>query len=211
MDIFRINDDDELELLPWVYSFERFYRIWRRDKSSEKDRARKELSYIYLMLAVESTYMIEDDEDERHQLVKKDLGLPDNWQPDRWLKDAMVLFDSLQSTPSISYLRTTQKTLNTLRQEMGKIDFSKRRQGKGAGKFEKTPQDLLKDIEAAVQADALIDSLHEKVVNERQKRRRGDKIRGSAKESSFNTKDNLNKIRGKKLNKDVDEDSHQVV
>lgn len=216
MDIFRVNDSDELELLPWVYSFERFYRIWRRDKSAEKDRARKELSYVYLMTAVESTYMSEDDEDERHQVVRKDLGLPDTWQPDRWLKDAMKLFDSLQNTPTISYLRTTQKTLNTLRDEMGKIDFRTRRQGKNAGKFQRSPQELLKDIEAAVAADDLITKLEQKVVNERQKKRVGDKIRGSAKESNYNTKGNLDKIRGKQNTKeqpniDIDEGSHEMV
>ena len=196
MDIFKLNENEEVELTPWVFNFEKIYRIWRRDKSDDKGRARGELSYVYLMNSIDSPYMREDDEEERHRDVVAAIGLPDDWQPDRWLVEAIKLFIDVQETPTISYLKVSQRVLNSMRDEMSKINFKSHRNAQNAAKLKVKPEQVRKDIEEAVKADEMITKLREKVINEKkQKKAKQDRTRGKVKESSYVSPEKIRKIR----------------
>lgn len=196
MDIFKLNNNEEIELTPWVFNFEKVYRIWRRDNSDEKSKAREELSYIYLMYSIDSPYVRQDDEEERHKEVLAALGLSGDWQPDRWLKEAIKLFIDVQETPTVAYLKVSQRVLNSLREEMSKIDFKSNRNGQNAGKLKVTPEEVRKHIEEAVKAEEMIGKLREKVVNERsQKKKSQGKTKAGAKQSRYVDPAKIRKIR----------------
>lgn len=67
--------------------------LWKRDRTVNKDRALKELGYLYHMYNPASDYRLNNpDEEERKAEVIRDEGIPPLWLEDRDMKNAIEYY-----------------------------------------------------------------------------------------------------------------------
>lgn len=99
-----------------------FKKIWTRDKTSSKDRAIAELSYVYFMEDPASDYQYLVDRDERSEAIIEGEGLGENWTPDKAVKEAMEFYASFKTTSAL-ILEDTRYAANNLRQSLRDINL----------------------------------------------------------------------------------------
>ena len=77
---------------PQLLTLKPFKKLIDRDKSKNKERAVKEISFIAFFADLRSDYMYIVDDDERtHELIK-DLDLPSTWKVDKEIQDAIDFY-----------------------------------------------------------------------------------------------------------------------
>ena len=109
-----------------------FKKILKRDKSRDKDRALKEMLFIYYYSDIKSDYLIIDSK-FRIEEIKKDIGLPEDWRVDSVLQEAIDFYEersltvvgklyknALVAANDISEYLTKTKELLEERDERGK-------------------------------------------------------------------------------------------
>ena len=109
-----------------------FKKILKRDKSRDKDRALKEMLFIYYYSDIKSDYLIIDSK-FRIEEIKKDIGLPEDWRIDSVLQEAIDFYEersltvvgklyknALAAANDISEYLTKTKELLEERDERGK-------------------------------------------------------------------------------------------
>ena len=104
--------NNRLEISPYALTINEFKDIWDRDSSKEKDRAVKELSFIYFMADYKSNYRAYDSS-SRLLAITNDIELKD-WTPDDLIVKAIKKYEELQITPSIKFLKNAEQSLNKI-------------------------------------------------------------------------------------------------
>lgn len=99
-----------------------FKKIFDRDKSKDKLRALQELGYVYFFADPRSDYQYLVDEEVRKEEIKKGEGLPDKWQPDNAVKEAIAFYNSFKPT-SASLLEDTRYAVDKLRKLLRDINL----------------------------------------------------------------------------------------
>ena len=80
-----------------MWGLEKFKKILKRDKSRDKDRALKEMLFIYYYSDIKSDYLIIDSK-FRIEEIKKDIGLPEDWRIDSVLQEAIDFYEERSLT-----------------------------------------------------------------------------------------------------------------
>ena len=97
-----------------------FKKLWKRDKTKDKRNALKEISYITFLfdLSADNPYRGYNEQD-RDEILKRDLFNNINWKPDVDVLDAINKFKDLSETTNIrvllgpSYCPPTVKKIST--------------------------------------------------------------------------------------------------
>lgn len=97
--------------------------IWERDKSVNKDVAEKELSYIFLLYSLRSSYM-NYPESIREEKVIKDVFGKTKWKPDAVVKKAADKFVELHDTHSARLLRGALKASDEISSYLNEVERS---------------------------------------------------------------------------------------
>lgn len=100
-----------------------FKAIWNRDKTSMKNRALTELSYVYFMCDPRSDYQYLIDGTERSNAIIESEGLPKDWKPDKLVKEAMVFYSSFKSTSAL-LLEDTRVAIDKIRVFLKNVDLT---------------------------------------------------------------------------------------
>lgn len=120
MKLFKY-ENYEVVVEPEALLLKPFNAVYKRDKSIHKNKAKTELGFIYYFCDPRSDYQYIIDPIERMDAIKEGEGLPDNWKPDKVLKEAMSFYESFKSTAvllledtrtCVDGLRNTLKTIN---------------------------------------------------------------------------------------------------
>lgn len=91
--------DYTLTITPEALTIKPLGVLWKRDKTVNKDRALKELSYLYHMYNPTSDYRLNSpDEEERKAEIIKDEGIPPLWLEDKDMKNAIEYY---KNSPSV--------------------------------------------------------------------------------------------------------------
>ena len=131
-----------------------FKKILKRDKSRDKDRALKEMLFIYYYSDIKSDYLIIDSK-FRIEEIKKDIGLPEDWRIDSVLQEAIDFYEersltvvgklyknALAAANDISEYLTKTKELLEERDERGKPVTTLTTMVGGISKIKTVMQDL---------------------------------------------------------------------
>ena len=132
-----------------------FREIWRRDKDRNKERAIKELSYIYFITDYKSPYNIYPD-GKREDMIKSDFIKEDKWKPDDLIKSAITKYEEFQQTPSLRLLKAARKAQDEITNYLE------------TGECEKFPdiKELMTVVNAVGKAVESVDKVEEKVKKE---------------------------------------------
>ena len=74
-----------------------FKKILKRDKSRDKDRALKEMLFIYYYCDIKSDYLIIDSKFRKEEIIK-DIGLPNDWKIDSTMQEAIDFYEERSLT-----------------------------------------------------------------------------------------------------------------
>lgn len=100
-------------------------KVWSRDRSAGKAKALLELGYIYFMMDPRSTYSYIADLESRSDIIIEEEGLPQGWQPDEAVQQAMESYARSVQTTSQLLLEDTKIAVDNLRLYLRSMDFNK--------------------------------------------------------------------------------------
>lgn len=107
-----------------AFTLKPFRMIWNRDRSKSKERAIMELGYIYHFSDPRSDYNKQlTDPVERKKSIKEGEGLPDKWEPDKVLLDAIAFYESFKPMSAL-LLEDTRIAVDKLRKLLREIDLT---------------------------------------------------------------------------------------
>lgn len=161
MELFKLTKN-QVAPSPGTLMISEFKAIWERDKSSSKELALKELGFVYYISDYKSVYLSTAPE-EREDVLKEDLMLPDKWKPDAVVKAAINKYTELQEVPTMRLLNATQDALEQLVLFFRNLKMSDRDR---AGKPLYRPSEITKAMSETAKVAESLDSLREKVKRE---------------------------------------------
>ena len=103
-----------------------FKVLWDRDKKKEKEKAIRELSYVYFITDYKSPYIQSADPDLTEKVVAKDFMKDPSYKPDKEVKEAIAKYTRLQQTPSMRLLTASLKTISNLTSYLETINLHDR-------------------------------------------------------------------------------------
>lgn len=110
------EEGNKVIISPDLLSIEVFYKIWRRDKTGPKKRARGELSLIWYTKAYTSPYVKQGlSEEDIIKELKTDSILSTNWKMDDLVKEGLAKYEELNYTQSMYLLNDAKVAVNSLR------------------------------------------------------------------------------------------------
>lgn len=99
-----------------------FKDIWKRDKSQNKEKALSELGFIYFFCDIRSDYQYIVDPEDRIKEIKLGEGLPENWNPDKLILEAIDFYNSFKSS-AVLLLEDTKIAVHRFREMLNSINF----------------------------------------------------------------------------------------
>lgn len=103
----------QLEVSEEVWGLLPFKKLLDRDKSKDKERALKELLFIFFYSDVKSDYLLME-EDERITEIKKDIGLPKTWKIDKDIQLAIDTYEKVSSSIIEELYKNTIKSARAI-------------------------------------------------------------------------------------------------
>lgn len=104
MKLFEMRNN-ELQVSDEAWGLLPFKKILKRDKTKHKERALKEMTFIYFYCDIRSDYLSNQPE-EREKMVKNDVGLPESWKIDSTIEEAMDLYSKNDTVIEKLYRQT---------------------------------------------------------------------------------------------------------
>ena len=138
-------------------------RLWNADRSERKEKFYQQMSYLYFMVSPQSTYSYILDLDERSKTIIEQEGLPQDFQPSQFLKEAMQIYRQHTVTVSQKLLNDALVGADKVGKFLREVDLTEE-DDKGKPKYQvSTITAALKNIEGIV---STIQNLQKKVEQE---------------------------------------------
>jgi len=103
-----------------------FKDLWNRDKSKDRLKAHRELSYVYFISDYKSPYRSSLTEDKLHEVVAKDFMKDSEYKACAKVLAAIDKYKELQKTPSMLLLDASVQTVHKLINYLQEIDLTER-------------------------------------------------------------------------------------
>ncbi len=121
MNLFEFDKDEfTVKYKPEVLLLEPFKKIVSRNKN--KELAKKELAFVYLFSDLRSDYMYITDERSRKEELKKDLGLPNSWDIDDVIIEAIDFYRQRSTTINSILYRDACKAASDISAYLSKTE-----------------------------------------------------------------------------------------
>lgn len=97
MKLFKI-ENWEVKVQEEVWTLEPFKALLKRDKSKGKEKVFKEIAFIFHYCDLRSDYANISNPIERKEIIKKDIGLPEDWKLDGLMDQAIDFYNERSVT-----------------------------------------------------------------------------------------------------------------
>lgn len=121
MKLFQLDEADDKYAVIWepqTLMLQPFAKIFKRDRSKSKDKANKELAFVYFYCDIKSDYNIHVDLEIRMKSIKADLGLDKAWKIDKIMEEAIGFYESMSTSITANILRDGMYIANKLSGKM---------------------------------------------------------------------------------------------
>ena len=161
MGLFDLKEG-QIVLHPDSLALPPFKRIWNRDKGKGKEKATKEIAYIYYVTDFKSPYSIYP-EDRRKTLVAEDFMKDIKYKPDKDVIEAIGFYKKLRETTSMYVLEKAKSAVYKLADYFDNIDFKETDE---VGRPIYSAKDVSANLEKVGKIVESLDKLEEKVRKE---------------------------------------------
>jgi len=176
-------DGINITINPILLSIDEFEKIWKRDKTKDKRKARKEFIYIYGMVSNELDNIWKDyaNLSEREKIIISDLFNKTTWVPDRLVIKALEKYKArYPKTPSEILLESAMKSMIKVKDFMDDLDLNER---DSQGRLIHNPKTILDTAKQSVKVYMDIKEVIDKIQSN--KELANDKLRGGSEEGFF--------------------------
>jgi len=97
--------------------------LFLKDKTKKKEEFWKQVSVLWFFCDPRSTYMYLVSPEDRMKEIKKQEGLPENWEPSPLLLEAMDIYRSQTTTTASILLESMRKGIEQLRKFFEEFDL----------------------------------------------------------------------------------------
>jgi len=101
-----------------------FREIWKKDKTKGKDKATREISYVYFMCDYNSPYSVYPNP-KRKEVIIKDYMNEEGWKETEDIKIAIKRYIAFQETHTMRLMRAAKGASDKLAGYFETIDFLK--------------------------------------------------------------------------------------
>ena len=123
-----------LSIQPEALQIKEFRNLWNRDKSKTKDKALKDLAYIYYSTDFQSIYR-NYHPDTRESKIKLDIYGDREYSIDMAVVEGQNKYKELQTTLSMELLSDAEAGIDKLRIYFQNVDFAADEEGRAAKNF----------------------------------------------------------------------------
>lgn len=154
MKLFRF-EGYKVSVEPEALMLSPFRKLWDRDASPTKDKALRELAFVYFCCDPASDYQYVTDREERMASVKESEGFPKQWKPDKEVLAAMAFYEGFKSSAAL-LLEDTRSLVGKFRERLRGMDFSCMdvKEMKDMGALIKQVPSMIEDLDKAEKAVA---------------------------------------------------------
>ena len=146
--MFILSQNNKVEIEPKMLLIPAFRDLWERDGSKTKVKAKKEFAYVYFMADYKSEYNIYGI--EKPIAVARDIMEDEKYVPSESVMKAIVLYEALQETTSMRYLKSIRDTVNSLMKFYDDLRY--RSDQKNASEYDPGPvTKALKEVEIIIE------------------------------------------------------------
>ena len=124
-DLFDLKNR-QVTFAPQALMIPEFKDLWDRDKSKGKEKALREISYVYFLADFKSPYVSSLSPEILERTVAKDFLKDENYEPDSKVLAAIDKYRELQTTPSMLLLEASLKTVHNLTEYLQNVDLQER-------------------------------------------------------------------------------------
>lgn len=148
----------ELTVREEAWGLAPFAKILKRDRTKDKSKAMKDMLFIWLFCDIKSDFQYLTDENERAEVIKKEINLPSSWTVDAAIKTGIdcyrkhsttviqkLYMNSLVSAQAIGNYLSNTEALLAERDSYGKPIYDI---AKITASVQKVPK-LMSDLKAA--------------------------------------------------------------
>lgn len=121
MGLFNL-EDSSVVVDPDVLGVPPVKKIWDRDKSKKKEKAYKELSYVYFLCDFNSPYAVYPEHKKR-EVLAKDIMKDLDYVPDNDLEYLIQQYRDFYETTSMRLIRAARTACDKLSDYFEHIDF----------------------------------------------------------------------------------------
>ena len=118
-----IEYNNGLDIHPEALVLKPFKDIYKDDKSKSKDKAMRELAYVYFYCDYKSDFSDILDEKEKEKEIKLVLELPETWKPSNNVLAAIEFYKERQKTPSMHLLEAALQFTKKIKDYYNDIDL----------------------------------------------------------------------------------------
>ena len=152
-----------------------FKVLWARDRSKSKDRAIRELGFVYFFTDPRSDYQYIIDEKSRIEAIKEGEGLGATWTPDSKVLDAVEFYKQFKPTSAL-LLETTRELVDKLMKQMKSLDLNERdERGKPVFPLNTVTSTIEKVPELVIKLDAAEKTIASEIKHSSNMRGQGEK------------------------------------
>lgn len=123
MKLFDI-ENGQVVLNPTSLWIPEFKKLWDRDKSKNKAKAAREISYIVFLYDYRSPYQAYSESERENRILKDYFSEEEDWTPDEEIKAAIKRFEEFQDSAALRLLRATKLALEAINEFFKNADSS---------------------------------------------------------------------------------------
>ena len=97
--------------------------LFLKDKTKKKEEFWRQVSVLWFFCDPRSTYMYLVSPEDRMKEIKKQEGLPEDWEPSELLKEAMDIYKRQTTTTASILLESMRKGIEQLRKFFEEFDL----------------------------------------------------------------------------------------
>ena len=154
--------DGQVVLNPESLAIPIFNTIWKRDKTKSKERANREIAYIFFMCDFNSPYMAYPST-KRRDIILSDFMKDPKWKEDKDIKDAMSKYLEFQETHTMRLMKSAKGAVDKLTSYFENIDFLEKGEN---GKPLYNAKDVAINLEKVGSSVESLDKLETKIKKE---------------------------------------------
>jgi hypothetical protein len=180
MELIQMKDWS-LSVAPQALTLAPFKELFDRDKSKEKKRAVAEISFIYFYCDFKSDFrQILDEDIRKFEILKSIDGLPDKWEIDELVQNAINFYRDRQKTVSMTLLEDAESAAKKVSDFYKDVDLEER--DLKSGKLIHDPKKVLDSIKVVPDTIKALRKVREEVMKDIQP---SSSARGSIEKNIF--------------------------
>lgn len=125
MNLLQIQDG-ELVISPEALMIKQFKRIWDSDRTKSKEKALKELAFVYFFADPRSNFQTIQDKKDREHEVRNSLDIPDKWKVDSRILETISTYEQMTNVGGIKLIRATRIAVDKISTMMEELDPDER-------------------------------------------------------------------------------------